>query len=35
MKIERVTFIWTFMFTMNIELPEMSKKVKLWIFQAH
>ena len=30
MKIERVTFIRTFMFTMNFELPEMSKK---WSFR--
>ena len=45
MKIERVTFIWTFTFTMNFELPEMSKKwsygffrpnlPQLWLFHQY
>ena len=30
MKIERVTFIWTCMFTMDFEQPEMSKKWTLY-----
>ena len=33
MKIERMKFIWTFMFMMNFELPEMSKKRSLGFFR--
>ena len=35
MKIERVTFIWTFMFTINFELPEMSKKWSFGFFRPN
>ena len=35
MKIECVTFIWTFMFTMNFELPEMSKELSFGFFRPN
>ena len=35
MKIERVTFIWTFMFAMNFELPEMSEKWSFGFFSPN
>ena len=35
MKIERVTFIWTFMSMMNFELPKMSKKWSLGFFRPN
>ena len=35
MKIERMTFIWTFIFTMNFELPEMSKKWSYRFFRPN
>ena len=33
MKIERVTCIWMFVYTIIFELPEMAK-IKFWTFQA-
>ena len=33
MKIEPVTYIWMFVYAMNLELPE-DQKVKFWTFQA-
>ena len=35
MKIERLTFIWTFMLTMNFELPETSKKWSYRFFRPN
>ena len=35
MKIELVTFIWMFMFMMNFELPEMSKKWNFRFFRPN
>ena len=35
MKIECVTFIWTFMFTINFKLPEMSKKWSFGFFRPN